>query len=75
MITLNQTIWYINDGRVHSANVLSIMTVENLHEDWAHTTEQKGLFTPFGRAGTYYATCHGIFTKVFDSKEALLASL
>lgn len=75
MIKLDQTVWYMNDGRIHSAKILAIMTVDNLHEDWAHTTEQKELFTPFGKAGTYYATVHGIFTEVFDSKESLLASL
>lgn len=75
MVNLGQTVWYMAEGRVHSAPVLSIMRVENLHEDWAHTTAQKDLFTPFGASGTVYATTHGTFSNVFESKEDLLDSL
>lgn len=72
---VGQLVWYMNEGRVHSAPVISKMTVENAHEDWAHTDEQKRLFTRFGRARTVYATCHGEFEEVYESKQALLESL
>ena len=70
-------VWYLGEKGVYSAHVLSIMTVENAHEDWACTKEQKEAFTPFGPAGTYVATVHYILpiNKVFKSKEELLASL
>lgn len=76
-LKLDDTAWYFKDNMVHSAPVLSIMVVENLHEDWVCTEEQKSLFTPFGKAGTFYGTCHGILNAnlVFGTKEALLKSL
>lgn len=76
-LKLDELAWYFKDNSVHSAPVLSIMRVENLHEGWAHTDIQKELFTPFGRSGTFYATCHGVISAslVYNSKEALLESL
>lgn len=77
ILKLDELAWYFKDSKVHSASVLSIMTVENLHESWAHTDVQKELFTPFGWSGTFYATCHGVVSAslVFSTKEALLESL
>jgi hypothetical protein len=74
---LNQTIYYIRNNRLHSAPVLARMRVENLREDWAHTQEQKSLFTPFGVACECYATCHGIVTEkeAADSKEEIVKKL
>ena len=70
-------VWYLGENGVYSAPVQSIMTVENVHEDWACTKEQKEAFTPFGPSGTFIATVHGILpvNKVFKTKEELLASL
>jgi hypothetical protein len=74
---LEQTVWYLKDNRVHSANVLARHAVENSHGDWAHTTEQKQLFAPWGPTRNEYATCHGFFNEreLFSSKEDLAASL
>lgn len=76
-LTPGQEVWYILENKIHSAPVLSIMTVENEHEDWAHTKEQKELFTRFGPAGVFIATVHTTLSaeKVFTSKEDLVASL
>lgn len=68
-------IFYMNDGRVHSAALLSKLTVENAHEDFAHTPEQCEFFTRFGTTRTVYATCHGEFEKVYSTKEELLSAL
>ncbi len=75
---LGQVIYYILDNRVHSAPVGSRMTVENSHDDWAHTSAQKESWTPFGESRIVYATCHNnslTEEECFASKEELLASL
>lgn len=74
---LGQTIFYLMYNAPCSATVLARMQVENLHEDWTNTKEQKALFTPFGPSGVSYKTCHGIIKEesAFASKEDLAASL
>lgn len=74
---LNQTIFYMGDGKVCSAPVLSRMVVENLHGDWNSNPEQKKAFVPFGPAGEYYNTCHGMWRgeEVFATKKELLETL
>jgi hypothetical protein len=69
--------FYMMDDKVHSAKITSKMIVENQHEDWAYTPEQIRLCMPFGEAGTFYATTHGIFEegKIFPTKEELINSL
>jgi hypothetical protein len=77
MFELEQTIYYMRDSRVHSAPVLSRMSVENTHDEWAHTKEQKDLFTHFGPSGIFYYTCHGLVSSVeaYASKQELLETL
>jgi hypothetical protein len=74
---LEQVIYYMIDSKVHSAPVMSRCIVENAHEDWAHTAEQKGTFTAFGPAKRVYSTCHCIVGEefAFATKEELVASL
>jgi hypothetical protein len=74
---LNQVIHYMRDNKPHGAPVLARMQVENLREDWACTQEQRNLFTPFGPAGVYYATCHGLVheREAFASKAEMLESM
>lgn len=74
---LNQLIYYMRDNRPHSAPVLARMRVDNLHEDWACTKEQRNLFTPFGPAGVYYSTCHGLVREdeAFAAREEMLESI
>ncbi len=74
---LNQVVHYMRDNAPHSAPVLARMRVDNLREDWAHTQEQRNLFTPFGPAGIYYSTCHGLVreSEAFASKAEMLGSL
>jgi hypothetical protein len=76
-IDLNQIIYYMGDGKVCSAPVLSRMLVENLHDDWTSNPEQKKAFVPFGPSGAYYNTCHGMWREdeVFATKKGLLESL
>lgn len=75
--TLGDIVWYMLDNKFHSAPIQSIMTVQNAHEDWAHTPEQKKLYTGFGPAGTFILTVHAILpvSRVFASKEDLVESL
>ncbi len=71
---LEQTIYYIRENRIHSAPVLARMIVENSKEQWAHTYEQKLLFTPFGDSCETYSTCHGLIPakEAFASKQDLV---
>lgn len=74
---LEQLIWYMCGGHMCSADVLARSIVENAHEEWASTKEQKSIFTPFGVAGVLYATTHGVFKQeeVFASKAELIEFL
>lgn len=74
---LDQLIHYMRDNRPHSALVLARMQVDNLCEDWACTPEQRNFFTPFGPAGIYYATCHGLVreSEAFATKDEMLESM
>jgi hypothetical protein len=77
MHEVGSTIWYLTGSVVCSADVLARMIVENKHEDWAHTEEQKELWMPFGPAGVFYATCHGIVSNrdAYGSKKDLIDAL
>lgn len=74
---LQQVIYYIRNDKVYSAPVLARMAVENLRENWALTKEQKTIFAPFGSAGVYYGTCHGIVREeeAFSSKIEMLDAM
>ena len=74
---LGQTIYYIRNDRIHSADVLARIIVENAKEDWACTDAQKELFTPFGKSREAYATWHGFVPveDAFGSKQDLVDSL
>ena len=76
-VKVGTLIWYMMNGRFHSAPVLAKMVVENLHPDWTDTIEQARRFTPFGGSGTFYGTCHGLVNanEAFESKESLVESL
>ena len=56
---IGDTIYYMRENRLHSAPILSKITVENMHEDWISTDEQKEMFAPYGSEGTRFFTCHG----------------
>jgi hypothetical protein len=74
---LKQTIHYMRDNRPHSATVLARKCVENLHDDWICTEEQKKTFTPYGVSGVVYSTCHGEVDEkdAFASKEEMVRVL
>jgi len=74
---LGQTIYYLIDNRLHSAPVETRMQVENAHDDWAHTDEQKNAWQHFGESGVFYVTCHGpiVEERCFASKAELAESL
>jgi hypothetical protein len=69
---LDQLVYYLNENKLHSANVISRMTVDNIREAECNP-QQKDFYFAFGPSGTYYRTCHGTFNEkeVFDSKEKL----
>lgn len=72
-IKVGDLVFYLKDNKLHSAPVFSINRVETdpENERLAITDCQKRTFIPFGNAGTYYATCHGVFTEVFLSRNEL----
>jgi len=76
-LKVGDLVWYLCDGKPHSAPILSIRTVENAHDDYAHTSEQKLTYQRFGPSGAAYATVHTELDAkaCFVTKEALLASL
>ena len=57
---LGDFIHYLRETRPHIAPVLTVVTVENAHDDWASTEEQAHLFQPFGPSGKVYCTVHGM---------------
>jgi len=71
---IGDTIYYMANNEIHSAKIISKMKVEN---DPKHLDYKKETFTPFGEAGIYYATVHGIINgeKAFATKQELLNSL
>jgi len=73
---LGQLIYYIMDNEICSAPILCRMCIENAHEDWIATNEQRKLFALFGEGGIYYSTCHGIISedKAFVDQEELIRS-
>lgn len=74
---LDQLIYYMHDNRIHSAPVVARMLIENAHDDWTSTPEQRDFFTPFGKSCETYSTCHGLVSadEAYASKEDLVASL
>lgn len=74
--SLGQVVWYLDENKVHSAPVLSRMCIDNHHDDWACTNEQKEVFQRFGASTVKYATIHGEYHEgsLFGSKEELLKS-
>lgn len=74
---LDQLVYYIEHNKMHSAKILARMQVDNLHPDWNSTVEQKSTFTPFGVAGIFYATCHGIYpeSRIYASRKEAAESL
>lgn len=73
---LGETIYYLRENKVHSAEVLSRTAVENANNKPSNAVQEK-LFTPFGKARIQYGTSHGIIdeSEAFASKVELLASL
>jgi hypothetical protein len=74
---LDQLIYYFRNNKIHSAPVLCRVCVENLHDDWAHTEQQKYTWQHFGPSGVRYYTCHGEIAEsaAFGSKQELIDSL
>jgi hypothetical protein len=74
---LGQTIYYMLDNKLHSAKVLARKCVENAHDDWACTKEQRSSFTPWGPSGVVYKTCHAevIEDDVYESKEQMMKAI
>lgn len=73
---LNQIVWYLLDGDIHSAPILSRKYIDN-KTTTACTEAQKDLFEAFGKAGIQYSTVHAILSedRIFGSKEELLQNL
>ena len=70
--------YYMIQNQVGSAKIVAKHIVENEHDEkYACTMEQQQVYMPFGKAGTFYATIHGVFpeNKIFTSKKELIESL
>lgn len=75
---VKRLIWYMKEGRIHSAPILSKMTVENAYgNEYVHTDVQKEFFQRFGEGGIYYATCHGIVAheNAYPNEDCLMRAL
>ena len=70
---LEEIVYYLVDNKVRSAPILSRMLVDNLHDDWASTNEQKLTWQYFGPSIISYRTIDGVFAEhqLFNSKESL----
>jgi hypothetical protein len=70
-------IFYLREHRVHSAPIMCRSIVENKHDDYASTPEQKAMWQAFGPSGIRYNTCHGMVMheEAFGSRQALVASI
>jgi hypothetical protein len=71
---LGQVVYYLLNNKVHSAPVLSRKCIENAHDDWVNTEEQRSTFAPFGHSGITYSTCHGEVSEddAYESKEQMM---
>jgi copper oxidase (laccase) domain-containing protein len=77
-MNISQLAYYLIDNKIHSAKILSKMTVENhIGDDKVCTDEQRESFQSFGKECVKYATIHAILdeSQLFATKEELLASL
>jgi hypothetical protein len=68
---LGQVVYYCIDGVIHSAPIYTRMAVENLHDDWNATSEQRRIFTFLGNSCIKYRTMHGLFneTDIYATSE------
>ncbi len=60
---LGQIVYYYKGNTIHSAQILSRMIVENLHNDCIYTNVERNAFAQFGEACEFYSTVQGIFPK------------
>jgi len=76
-LTLGQLAFYLMNNKVHSANIVSIKVVMNLHDDWCSNSEQQKAWQFFGESNITYRTVHGTMleNQIFASKEELLESM
>lgn len=65
---LRDTVHYLINNKMHSADIVAIKSVQNIRDDSCD---------PFGSAGVQYRTCHGVFLEqdVYKSKQDLVAEL
>lgn len=80
-------IFYLNNNKVHSANVLALKVIigEGLYDDQGaraiengdDESEQSYAYMFFGEEGSWYLTCHGVISadRVYGSREKLVDSL
>ena len=74
---LGDTIYYIRENKLHSARIWTRMGVENAHDDWAHTKEQRDTWQHFGPSRVAYVTCDGVVMQdeAYESPEVLAVAL
>lgn len=74
---LGQKVYYMINNKIGSKEISSRCIVENMHDDWASTKEQKESWQPFGKTAILYSTGNNIFNEneIFESKEDLVKNL
>ena len=74
---IGNTIHYIMDGKLCSAPVMSIMTVENNPRLKPHNDEQRRALHQFGSDCVKYATVHGVVNEenAYPTRADLIAAL
>lgn len=74
---IDQVIFYMSENQIHSAPILSINYVQTNPELKPSNKEQQQVFEPFGEAGIWYATIHGVLKEILvhPNRASLLDSL
>lgn len=74
---VGQLVYFICENRLHSRDIGTIVIVENKHDDWDATDEQKKAFTPFGKSRIEYYICGDLFFEhqLFATKQELVDDL
>jgi len=75
--SIGMMVFYMHENKVHSAEILSRMVVDNIMPFTNATPQQRDAFLRFGNSAVQYSTVHGIYEEkqLFPNKPALLESL
>lgn len=74
---IGQLVYFIYDNKLHSRTISTRVIIENEHDDWDCTEEQKRSFTPCGKTRIDYYINGSVFPEhlLFTTKEELADNL